>query len=49
MKNSIKRGWMKWRKVSGDLCEKKVPTRLKIRLYKIVVRPGFFIDRNVGQ
>jgi hypothetical protein len=31
--------WMRWREVTGVLCDRKMPTRLKSRIYRTVVRP----------
>ncbi|XP_070025872.1 uncharacterized protein [Nicotiana sylvestris] len=35
----IEEGWMKWRLISGILCDKKVLPKLKGKFYKVVVRP----------
>ncbi|KIH56476.1 hypothetical protein ANCDUO_13343 [Ancylostoma duodenale] len=32
--------WMKWRMTTGILCDAKMPTRLKSKVYRTVVRSG---------
>lgn len=39
VKNRISAGWMKWRQVSGTICDARMPLRLKGKIYKTVVRP----------
>ena len=31
--------WMRWKEVTGVLCDRKMPTRLKSKIYRTVVRP----------
>ncbi|KAK6757113.1 hypothetical protein RB195_015124 [Necator americanus] len=35
----VNAAWMKWKMATGLLCDKKVPVRLKSKIYKTVVRP----------
>ena len=34
----IKVGWQKWRNASGILCDRRIPLRLKGRVYRMIVR-----------
>jgi hypothetical protein len=36
----IKVAWDRWRDLSGVMCDKKVPTKLKVLLYKTVIKPA---------
>ena len=57
MRKRIQAGWMSWKKVSGVLCNRKLSTRVKGKMYKSVVRPAMFYgmetvavtERQVGK
>ncbi|VDO73451.1 unnamed protein product [Heligmosomoides polygyrus] len=35
----VSTAWSKWRSLTGVLCDKKMPERLKSKIYRTVVRP----------
>ncbi|KAK3540053.1 hypothetical protein QTP70_023811 [Hemibagrus guttatus] len=40
VKKRVQAGWNGWRKVSGDLCDRKISARIKVKVYRTVVRPA---------
>ena len=38
--NRIRIGWMKWKEVSGVMCDKKMPVELKDTVFKTIIRPA---------
>ena len=37
--NRVRLAWMKWKQLTGVLCDKKVPIKLKDKVYKTVIKP----------
>ena len=44
----ISKAWNKWRELSGVLCDKKMPTKLKVLIYKIAIRPTLLYEMRLG-
>ena len=39
VKQRVKAAWAKWREVTGVICDRKIPRKLKCKIYKAAVRP----------
>ncbi|KAK6730227.1 hypothetical protein RB195_006969 [Necator americanus] len=45
----VNAAWMKWKMATGVLCDKKVPVRLKSKIYRTVVRPVALYGCSAGR
>ena len=42
VESRVANAWSKWRELTGGICDKKVPTKMKLRLiYQTMIRPMF--------
>ena len=44
----VSAAWRKWRDLSGVISDKKMPRKLKIKLFMAVIRPALLYGANVG-
>ena len=40
VKKRVQAGWNGWRRISGVICDRRVPARVKGKVYKVTVRPA---------
>ena len=40
VKKRVQAGWNGWRRMSGVICDRRVPARVKGNVYKVAVRPA---------
>ena len=40
VKRNVQAGWNGWRKVLGAICDRRLPARVKGKVYSLVVRPA---------
>ena len=44
VKKRVQTGWNGWRRVSGVICDKRLPARVKEKVYSSVVRPAMVYE-----
>ena len=44
IKKRVQAGWNRWRKVSGVICDRRLPARVKGKVYSSVVRPAMMYE-----
>ena len=44
LKKRVKAGWNGWRKVSGVICDRRLPARVKGKVYSSLVRPAIMYE-----
>lgn len=40
VRSHMKSTWCKWRELTGILCNKHMSSKLKSKVYKVIIRPG---------
>ena len=48
-KNRVRLAWNKWREVTGVICDKIVPVKLKQKIYNTVIGHTMTYGLNAGQ
>jgi len=43
----IGKAWDRWRSLTGVMCDRKVPTRLKMLMYKVCIRPAMLYGHEI--
>ena len=40
VKDRMQVAWCKWRELTGVTCDRKIPLKLKVKVYKTMIRPA---------
>ena len=40
VKKRVQAGWNGWRRMSGVICDRRVPAKVKAKVYRVAVRPA---------
>ena len=44
VKKIVHAGWNGWRRIAGVICDRRVPARVKGKVYKVTARPAMLLD-----
>ena len=47
MKKRVQAGWNGWRRMSEVICDRRVPTRVKGKVYKVAARPAMLYGLEI--
>ena len=48
VKQRVQTAWNKWREITGMICDRKIARKLKCKMYKCVIRPGYCMEQSAG-
>ena len=48
VKTRVQAGWNGWRRMSGVICDRRVPARVKRKVYRVAVRPAMLYRTGGG-
>ena len=49
VKKRVQAGWNGWRRVLGVICDRRLPARVKEKVYSLVVRPAWCMNLRQWQ
>ena len=47
MRERVKTAWKKWKEISAVICDRKISVRLRLKLYRTIVRPVLLYEAEM--
>ena len=49
VESRVVKAWLKWRELTGVICNKKVPTKMKLLIFQTMIRPTLLCGCEIRQ